>query len=214
VLRQAHSARLKLVQAISGSDCSLSPLWTTATGDTSQRSSKYAQGGTPLTLQAGLSGTDRHGKTAGGGGEFAKQVMQWKTPTTLTGGKESRSSKPSRKSGGENLQWQAAVWPTPVSGDHRSSVTGKVAKRNARPLCESIAAFLLDPKTSKPGARCSPFTPKLNPTFVEWLMGLPPGWTAYEPLATASFRSWQRLHSERLQTLLSLQSAQRRSQHE
>jgi len=34
----------------------------------------------------------------------------------------------------------------------------------------------------------------VNPEFAEWLMGWPLGWTAYAPLATDRFRSWQRLH--------------------
>ena len=33
---------------------------------------------------------------------------------------------------------------------------------------------------------------RLNPTWAEWLMGWPVGWTALEPLATDSFRSWLR----------------------
>jgi hypothetical protein len=33
----------------------------------------------------------------------------------------------------------------------------------------------------------------LNPRFVEWLMGWPTGWTAFEPLETASYLSKQRL---------------------
>lgn len=36
----------------------------------------------------------------------------------------------------------------------------------------------------------------LNPQFVEALMGWPIGWTDCAPLATESFRSWQRVHSE------------------
>lgn len=33
---------------------------------------------------------------------------------------------------------------------------------------------------------------RLNPTFVEWLMGLPRGWTNFEPAETASYLSRQR----------------------
>jgi hypothetical protein len=33
-------------------------------------------------------------------------------------------------------------------------------------------------------------TGKLNPTWVEWLMGFPPGWTDLKPLATDKFRKW------------------------
>jgi hypothetical protein len=39
---------------------------------------------------------------------------------------------------------------------------------------------------------------RLNQLFVEWLMGLPIGWTVCEPLATESFRSWRHTHTELL----------------
>ena len=35
---------------------------------------------------------------------------------------------------------------------------------------------------------------QLNPTWVEWLMGWPLGWTDLKPLATARFQQWQHLH--------------------
>jgi hypothetical protein len=35
----------------------------------------------------------------------------------------------------------------------------------------------------------------LNPTWCEWFMGWPMGWTALEPLETAKFREWQQQHS-------------------
>lgn len=36
----------------------------------------------------------------------------------------------------------------------------------------------------------------LNPLFVEWLMGWPPGWTDFAPLGTESSRWWRRMRSE------------------
>ena len=36
---------------------------------------------------------------------------------------------------------------------------------------------------------------RLNPTWVEWLMGWPLGWTDLKPLAMARFREWQQQHS-------------------
>jgi hypothetical protein len=124
----------------------------------------------------GMGGTDRHGVTAGGGGEFAKQAMNW-----------------------------ARMWPTVVKGDHRSSVTGAIAKRNARPLCEVVSRFSLPGlTTSKAGADSLEATRKLNPLFVELLMGLPLGWTDYAPLGMESFRWWLRSHSERLRDVWEL----------
>ena len=37
----------------------------------------------------------------------------------------------------------------------------------------------------------------LNPTWVEWLMGWPLGWTDYAPLATDRFRLWSASHGRR-----------------
>jgi len=34
----------------------------------------------------------------------------------------------------------------------------------------------------------------LNPDWVEWLMGLPIGWTELKPLETDRFLSWKHLH--------------------
>lgn len=36
--------------------------------------------------------------------------------------------------------------------------------------------------------------PKLNPRFVEWLMGMPIGWTDCGALGMQSFRSWRHAH--------------------
>ena len=35
---------------------------------------------------------------------------------------------------------------------------------------------------------------QLNPTWVEWLMAWPLGWTALEPLAMDKYQQWQRSH--------------------
>ena len=35
---------------------------------------------------------------------------------------------------------------------------------------------------------------QLNPTWVEWLMGWPLGWTGCEPLETESYQRWLRAH--------------------
>ena len=40
----------------------------------------------------------------------------------------------------------------------------------------------------------SPSSGKLNPDWVEWLMGWPIGWTALAPLATDRFQQWRRRH--------------------
>lgn len=37
----------------------------------------------------------------------------------------------------------------------------------------------------------------LNPTYCDWLQGLPPGWTDLKPLEISKFQQWQHSHSHR-----------------
>ena len=43
---------------------------------------------------------------------------------------------------------------------------------------------------------------RLNPVFVEWLMGWPLGWTDFERVETESFHSWLHSHTELLERVL------------
>ena len=88
------------------------------------------------------------------------------TPTMqgLNGGSNSRNAAISR-----------GLWPTPRASDYKGSTSaeamGKAAARGFNPnLPEATAA-------SVGGG-------KLNPTWVEWLMGWPLGWTDLKPLVT------------------------------
>jgi hypothetical protein len=117
-----------------------------------------------------------HGRTATGHGKqtgLVEQVMKWATPTQSdgTGGPGN-----SGRDGGENLRTQVAnaerakltkdgLWTTPCTDD-----TG-----HRKGSYEQGGTAL---STQAGGS--------LNPTWVEWLMGFPLGWTDCEPSATAS----------------------------
>jgi hypothetical protein len=67
-----------------------------------------------------------------------------------------------------------ARWPvaTPTARDWRSGKASQATHaRNSRPLSEQIGG-------------------SLNPTWVEWLMGWPLGWTDLKPLETDRFQQW------------------------
>ena len=167
----------------------------------------------------GFGGVDRKGKVAGGAGEFAKQVLnwrkQWATPQAhdVGQGNAARARRGSSKAGCRNLTddvmlFPAAVgtWPTPRANDYKSGeVSDGTFTANARPLSEWASRFALPaPTISTPGAISSAATRSLNPRFVELLILVPLGWTDCAPLATAWFRWWLRSQSLRLRAALEL----------
>ena len=164
-LRKSSSLRLKQAPHIRGSDYSSLPnMWGTVTQDsTTMREKRYAQGGTPLTLQASRWATVR---VSSANGPSQSELEQ---------------GNPKKR-----LETQAALWPTPQSRDYKGfAPKGRsMSTQDATPYL----SILRDPMTHGDGSPCTPKCRRLSPLFAEWLMGLPPGWTnVSEPLATESF---------------------------
>jgi len=84
-------------------------------------------------------------------------------------------------SAGWGLAQAAKLWPTPRStdGTHGGRVTPRKA-RNGGNLIEAVST--------------TDATGQLNPTWVEWLMGFPQGWTDLKPLEMPRFREWLQQH--------------------
>ena len=118
------------------------------------------------------------------------------------------------------------VWATPCAKDARPitggnlfmTSTGTVRARNAdgstsqRGLVEQVRWPTPQAQDAKninqtksqyqtlPKAMCSTGVGgRLNPTWVEWLMGWPLGWTDLKPLETDKFQQWLRSHGEYLE---------------
>lgn len=110
-------------------------------------------------------------------------------------------------------------WVTPATRDYKGAngpehLINGTGRKHLDQLPNQVA-FLsgrLDPQTSPAGEPSSPSDPtsppRLNPMFVEWLMGLPIGWTDYAPVATESFRSWRASRSGLLRRLLGFESTE------
>lgn len=97
-------------------------------------------------------------------------IKLWPTPRAADGSHGGRVTPRKSKEGGNPIEAVAArSWPTPSARDWR---TGKNEScwENSRPLSEVVGGLL-------------------NPRWVEWLMGMPIGWTSFEPLETARFQS-------------------------
>ena len=113
--------------------------------------------------------------------------LSWPTPTTQevphpeTELTESgrRKTKDGQSSHSLNLQDRASNWATPVAGDDERKVTvnslqpglvGDVDRFHGRPVQEALK---IGGKLSKSDQTS---LPRLNPRFVEWMMGWPEGW--------------------------------------
>ena len=119
-------------------------------------------------------------------------IRQWPTPRAITGGAESAERKKElgrTASGGGDLQSEAAQWATPITRDR---------KDGADPSDKTLTNALFGLQDPKETGAASPNTSglRLNPNFVEWLMGFPEGWTVCEPSATLSSRSKQHSRSD------------------
>ena len=66
----------------------------------------------------------------------------------------------------------SGLWPTPTVQDSENDAGPSQWKRNSYPLNVEVHRANGKTATTKTG--------KLNPTWVEWLMGFPTGWTDLE----------------------------------
>ena len=106
---------------------------------------------------------------------LAASVTHWPTPrVTDTNGVGKHGD------GGQDLRTKASRWPTPTSRDHKDNNTQNVPTNHllGRAVIDhSLHSGLQALLTSTPGHTCSPKCRRLNPLFVEMLMGWPTGWT-------------------------------------
>ena len=143
-------------------------------------------------------------------GAMAKHNL-WPTPTTPTGGGERSKD----RAGTGSLAYMARtgmLWPTPRSSPNENRQTkptpSQLAGKHGRSLAAEVnwpTASSSDWKgSSKAGQRRGQLTDpamgviqaggKLNPTWVEWLMGWPLGWTDLKPLEMDKFQQWLEQH--------------------
>ena len=110
----------------------------------------------------------------------------WPTPTVC--GNYNR--KGASKTSGDGLATAVRMWPTPCASDNRdrgNASTPAISRRIAKGK-----QVMLSMAVSQESGR-------LNPMWVEWLMGWPVGMTDLRPLGTDKFREWQQQHSLNLQ---------------
>ena len=77
------------------------------------------------------------------------------------------------------------MWPTPVATMSKGSSPASLTRANGKDRSNDHLDHAI---MAEEGGQ-------LNPTWVEWLMGWPLGWTDLKPLEMDRFREWQRQHS-------------------
>ena len=153
---------------------------------------------TPTVYDSTGKGTPRKDSNLDQGGRHGVSlhhfVAKWPTPTVC--GNYNRAGASAKA--GDGLATAVAKWPTPIASDSRGSsgrpAPGKQtqlvdAVRFATPLSRDYKSgkFSEDGKAHRESqTRGKPLSEqiggKLNPTWVEWLMGWPLGWTDLKPL--------------------------------
>ncbi len=107
----------------------------------------------------------------------AAEKGMWPTPKASAAGPD--FAKMTRSGTGISLQTAVAMWPTPLA--HAGS------NRRTKPTPAQAAG--------KAGMQLAGMVGgSLNPTWVEWLMGWPLGWTDCDASATDKFRQWCASH--------------------
>ena len=105
-------------------------------------------------------------------------MKNWPNPTcsdVYTGNLKSTQQKPGSMHS-VTLPQAVAMWPTPKCQDERAALWDR-GKMN---LGEEVHGI----SHTADGAR-------LNPDWVEWLMGWPIGWTDIKPLTELTWRDWK-----------------------
>lgn len=155
-------------------------------------------------------------RDSGGSPHLSAQVHLWPTPRASEAGPD--FAKLSRSKTVISLQTAVAMWPTPRAANPGSRPNGKGGKILAEEV--AIAEGLrkrgqsfATPKSrdwkgqSQRGIHApgdalpnmdrgdgKPVGGSLNPTWVEWLMGWPLGWTDCAAPATAKYQEWRQWH--------------------
>jgi hypothetical protein len=157
--------------------------------------------------------TARDWKGTGREGQLPTQLATWQTPRASDGAKGGPGQALKGKQALSAQAVQARTWPTPCASDTSRSKETPSARNgtHGRHLAATAAEFQPGPPapttpTDGPESSAPPPTSprRVNPRFVEWLMGSVPGWTcacargttASMRQETESYPSLRRLRSE------------------
>lgn len=111
----------------------------------------------------------------------------WQTPTVQDANGRDRHN---QRDGSVTLSLlgQARMWPTATATQHKDWSPN----HNRANTDDDRLDYTVERAASQHGQQILPM--RLNPDWVEWLMGWVIGWTDLKPLAMAKFREWWQQH--------------------
>jgi hypothetical protein len=105
----------------------------------------------------------------------------WPTPTTDS----ATDRKKKYAQGGMPLSLSVKLWPTPCASEARQGYQNR--NNGKKGSQESLSPVVQGGPAHEVGGA-------LSPTWVDWLMGWPIEWTAFDALATDKFQQWSASH--------------------
>ena len=145
--------------------------------------------------------------------------MMWPTPTSTLGTNGGLVTPSKGREGGTLIEALSArtLWPTPAARDCKGANNREHCETNGtgRKHMDQLANAVAHPDLRFATPQTRDFRTgsterwdnpersrnlndqiggQLNPTWVEWLMGWPLGWTDLKPLETGKWRQWLRQH--------------------
>lgn len=113
-----------------------------------------------------------------------KKATYWPTPTVC--GNHNR--KGASATSGDGLATAVKMWPTATATAYKGW-----SPNHNRADTDDRLDYSVERESFQPGQQTPPM--RLNPNWVEWLMGWPIGQTALKPLETGRLAEWRQQHS-------------------
>ena len=119
---------------------------------------------------------------------WAVAEATWPTPTVC--GNYNRKGASATSGDGLATVVTQRTWPTATATAHKGW-----SPNHNRAMTDDRLDYSVERESFQPGQQTPPM--RLNPEWVEWLMGWPIGHTGLKPLGTGRYQEWLRQHSPR-----------------
>lgn len=143
---------------------------------------------TPLASDGAKGGPNQRGGK--GDLRLPSAVHQWPTPTVC--GNYNRKGVTATSGDGLATVVTQRTWPTATA---TATAHKGWSPNHNRAMTDDRLDYSVERESFQPGQQTPPM--RLNPEWVEWLMGWPIGHTGLKPLETGRYQEWLRQHSPR-----------------